>query len=125
MKKLLALLSMMAVSYIGTAQTTTTTAPAPKQIHAALSTKQASAPHVQNAAAWACPKCFAITKDGGTCTHCNTAKVQLGTYYCPSCMKTTGAKPGKCPTCSGATVQMTRKLCASHKTAVVAPAKAA
>ncbi|MES2004536.1 MAG: hypothetical protein V4450_08445 [Bacteroidota bacterium] len=69
---------------------------------------------VQNAAAWACPKCYAITKEGGQCANCKMDKVQLGTYYCTHCMKGTGAKAGKCPTCSMATTQMTRKLCAEH-----------
>jgi hypothetical protein len=69
---------------------------------------------VQNPAAWACPQCFHISKDGGTCEKCSVAKVQLGTYYCPKCMKGTGTKAGNCPTCGTATVQMTRKLCASH-----------
>lgn len=55
------------------------------------------AKHVQNPAAWACPKCYAITKDGGQCASCKTDKVQLGTYYCTHCMKGTGAKAGKCP----------------------------
>lgn len=69
---------------------------------------------VQNPAAWACPKCFKITKDGGQCADDKTDKVQLGTYYCTHCMKATGNKPGKCSTCDGATTQMTRKLCAQH-----------
>ncbi|MBS1916231.1 MAG: hypothetical protein JST87_08130 [Bacteroidetes bacterium] len=73
--------------------------------------------HVQNPAAWACPKCFKITKDGGVCADDNTAKVQLGTYYCEHCMKATGNKPGKCPSCGAATTQMTRRLCASHNAA--------
>ena len=76
--------------------------------------KKAVAKHVQNPAAWACPKCYKITKDGGTCADDNTAKVQLGTYYCEHCMKPTGNKPGKCATCGAATTQMTRKLCAQH-----------
>ncbi len=41
-------------------------------------------------------------------------KVQLGTYYCDHCMKGTGPKPGKCPTCSKQTTQMTRRLCGEH-----------
>ena len=48
------------------------------------------------------------------CAKCNTAKVQLGTYYCTHCNKATGAKAGKCPSCSGATTQITRKYCAAH-----------
>ena len=74
--------------------------------------------HVQNPAAWACPTCFKITKDGGQCPDDKTAKVQLGTYYCEHCVKATGNKPGKCPTCGAATTQMTRKLCAKHAGAV-------
>lgn len=69
---------------------------------------------VQNPAAWACPKCFNITKDGGKCASCQADKVQLGTYYCTACMKGTGNKSGKCPSCNAATVQMTRKYCAAH-----------
>ena len=69
---------------------------------------------VPNPAAYACPKCYDITKGAGKCTKCGVDKVQLGTYYCPSCMKSTGGKPGKCPSCSGATVQMTRKYVAGH-----------
>lgn len=78
----------------------------------AASTQKAK--QVQNAAAWACPKCYAITKDGGQCASCKMDKVQLGTYYCTHCMKGTGAKAGKCPACGMATTQMTRKLCAEH-----------
>ncbi len=74
---------------------------------------------VQNPAAWACPTCFKITKDGGACADDKTEKVQLGTYYCQHCVKATGSKPGKCPTCGGATTQMTRKLCATHAAAPV------
>lgn len=77
--------------------------------------------HVQNPAAWACPKCYKITKEGGACMDDKTDKVQLGTYYCEHCVKGTGNKPGKCPTCGAATTQMTRKLCAQH----MAPAKKA
>ena len=78
------------------------------------STKKTVAKQVQNPAAWACPKCFMITKDGGQCPMDQTNKVQLGTYYCEHCVKATGNKPGKCPSCNGATTQMTRKLCAQH-----------
>jgi hypothetical protein len=73
---------------------------------------------VQNPAAWACPTCFKITKDGSQCPDDKTDKVQLGTYYCEHCVKATGNKPGKCPTCGAATTQMTRKLCAKHTSAV-------
>ena len=76
--------------------------------------KKAVSKHAQNPAAWACPKCFKITKDGGQCADDHSDKVQLGTYYCEHCMKATGSKAGKCPTCSGPTTQMTRKLCAEH-----------
>ena len=69
-----------------------------------------------NPAAYACPKCYAITKDGGNCTKCNVAKVQLGTYYCEHCMKSCGAKPGKCASCGMASTQMTRKMCAAKTT---------
>jgi hypothetical protein len=67
-----------------------------------------------NPAAWACPKCFMITKEGGQCSMDQTDKVQLGTYYCDHCMKGTGTKAGKCASCANPTVQMTRKLCAKH-----------
>ena len=69
---------------------------------------------VPNPAAYACPKCFDITKGAGKCAKCQVDKVQLGTYYCTSCLKGTGNKAGKCPTCNTATVQMTRKYCAAH-----------
>ena len=68
----------------------------------------------QNPAAWACPKCYKITKYGGSCAYCKVAKVQLGTYYCAHCVKATGAKAGKCPACGAATTQITRKLCSEH-----------
>jgi hypothetical protein len=62
---------------------------------------------VANAAAWACPKCFAITKEGGQCAKDQTDKVQLGSYYCRHCIKATGIKPGKCTTFAAPAVQMT------------------
>ena len=68
----------------------------------------------QSPAAWACPACYKITKEGGQCADDKTAKIQLGTYYCQHCVKATGDKPGTCPTCKGATTQMTRKLCKEH-----------
>jgi|SRR5579871_4677326 len=102
MKKLFVLASLLTFSVLSFAQQT----PA--------DTAKATAKHVQNPAAWACPKCFKITKDGGTCADDNTAKVQLGTYYCEHCVKATGNKPGKCPSCGAATTQMTRRLCASR-----------
>ena len=98
---------ILMAGYCSFAQTATTT-PAPKQ------TATAKPKHVQNAAAYACPKCFAITKGAGKCEKDGTDKIQLGTYYCPACMKGTGTKAGKCPTCGKATVQMTRKYCAQQ-----------
>ena len=111
MKKLTFLLSLMFFGFIAFAQQTPASA--------TDTAKKAMNKHVQNPAAWACPKCFKITKDGGTCADDNTAKVQLGTYYCDHCMKATGNKPGKCGTCGAATTQMTRKLCAQHTAAPV------
>jgi hypothetical protein len=105
MKKLFVLASLLVFSVLSFAQQT----PA--------DTAKKMVKHVQNPAAWACPKCFKITKDGGTCADDNTAKVQLGTYYCEHCVKATGDKPGKCATCGAATTQMTRKFCAAHTTA--------
>lgn len=71
----------------------------------------------KNPAAWACPSCFKITKEGGNCEQDKSAKVQLGTYYCQHCMKATGTQPGQCAMCKGTTTQMTRKLCAQHRNA--------
>ncbi len=98
----------LAIAAISFAQEKTATAAAPAAAQKA--TKQVQ----QHPAAWACPKCYAITKDGGQCASCKTDKVQLGTYYCTHCMKATGAKAGKCPACGMASTQMTRKLCAEH-----------
>jgi hypothetical protein len=67
---------------------------------------------VANAAAWACPKCFDITKAGGNCAQDQTDMVQLGSYYCEKCVKATGDKAGNCSSCSEKTVRMTRKRCA-------------
>lgn len=117
MKKIMMLL--VAVLMIGFVANAQTAPPAP----AAKTTKQ-----VQNPAAYACPKCFQITKGAGSCASDGTAKVQLGTYYCTHCMKSTGAKPGKCPTCSGETTQITRKYCAKMggtPSKTTKPAKAA
>lgn len=86
-------------------------APAAKS---ATEKKMAHAKQVQNPAAYACPKCYAISKGVGQCEHCKADKVQLGTYYCPACAKASGAKAGKCATCGAATVQMTRKLCTKN-----------
>jgi hypothetical protein len=109
MKKILLLLTVLFTALAGFSQTKTV----------ADSAKTVKQKQVQNPAAWACPTCFKITKDGGACADDKTAKVQLGTYYCQHCVKATGNKPGKCPDCGGATTQMTRKLCAAHATAPV------
>ena len=76
--------------------------------------KEKKPAQVANAAAFACPVCYQITKEGGVCTHCSADKVQLGNYYCAACKKTTGAKAGACGSCKAATIQITRKYCASH-----------
>jgi hypothetical protein len=110
MKKLLLMASVMCLSLCSMAQTDS--AAAPKQNG---HKEHKKGMQTANAAAWACPKCFAITKEGGQCTMDQTDKVQLGTYYCEHCMKTTGTKPGKCATCAAPAVQMTRKLCAKHQ----------
>ena len=68
----------------------------------------------KHGAAWACPACFKITKEGGQCAGDKTAKIQLDTYYCQHCVKATGDKPGNCPTCKGTTTQMTRRLSKEH-----------
>ncbi len=73
------------------------------------------AKQVNKPAAYACPKCCSISKEGGKCDHCQVDKVQLGSYYCMHCMKSTGNKPGKCESCKMATTQITRKYCAAHK----------
>ncbi len=104
MKKLILLLAIVFVAAYSFAQ-----APVKDSTHHMVKSKQ-----VQNPAAWACPKCYAISKQGGKCAADNTDMVQLGTYYCEHCVKATGTKPGKCPTCGAATTQMTRKLCAQH-----------
>ena len=70
---------------------------------------------VANPAAYACMKCFNIEKDAGKCSKCQADKVQLGTYYCEHCAKSTGAKNGVCEMCKAKTTQMTRKFCASKK----------
>lgn len=82
---------------------------APAQEKTAAKTKQ-----VSNPAAYACPKCFMISKGAGKCDHCQVDKVQLGNYYCGKCQKGTGSKPGTCPDCKGPAVQITRKYCAQH-----------
>lgn len=89
------------------AQTKTAPTPAPVKDMVKKETKP------QNAAAYACPKCYNITKGEGQCADCKVAKVQLGTYYCPKCNMSGGAKHGNCTMCKSANMQMTRKYCAS------------
>lgn len=107
MKRITFLVLLALISFAGFAQ----------QTAAKDSAKVAKAKQIQNPAAWACPTCFKITKEGGQCPDDKTAMVQLGTYYCEHCVKATGNKPGKCPACGAATTQMTRKLCAKHASA--------
>ncbi len=103
MKKLMLLfVAFLTIGFAANAQTTTTPA------------KQEAKKQVQNPAAYACPKCFHISKGAGKCPDDGTEKVQLGTYYCTHCMKSTGTKPGKCPSCGMETTQITRKYCAAH-----------
>ena len=117
MKKLTLMIVVMFTAIFSFGQAVTE-APAVKTVKpAAAKPKQ-----VANAAAYACQKCFAISKGEGNCEKCNVAKVQLGTYYCPMCSKGTGAKPGKCPSCSMATTQMTRKYCAKQLAKKATPA---
>ncbi len=75
----------------------------------------AKAKQVNKPAAYACPMCCNIGKEGGKCDHCQMDKVQLGSYYCMHCKKGTGSKPGKCESCNMATTQITRRYCATHK----------
>jgi rubrerythrin len=110
MKKLALIVSFVCASLFSMAQVKTSAdTTAAKPVH------KEKVKQVQNAAAWACPKCYMITKEGGQCTMDQTDKVQLGTYYCEHCIKGTGTKPGKCPACSATTVQMTRKQCAKYQ----------
>jgi hypothetical protein len=116
MKKILVMVSFLCVSLLSMAQADTTMKvkrggkhPNNKHNNHGEKVKQ-----VANAASYGCPKCFEITKAGGMCANDQTEMVQLGTYYCEKCVKSTGAKPGKCGSCSGATTQMTRKACAKH-----------
>ena len=108
MKKLLLSGIVLLTAAFSYAQPAVTTAPVKTD-------KTVKVKQVQNPAAYACPKCYMISKGAGKCEHCQADKVQLGTYYCPACMKATGAKAGKCPSCSKETVQMTRKYCAAHQ----------
>jgi hypothetical protein len=104
MKKLMVLFFVLCFSYASHAQITATTGKTEKTI--------VKKQQVQNPAAYACPKCFHISKGSGQCPDCKIDKVQLGTYYCPKCMKATGTKSGNCPDCKTITTQMTRKYCA-------------
>lgn len=106
MKKIILLVLIIFVSVNLMAQTTATKTVA--------KTETAKPKQVSNPAAYACPKCYMITKGAGKCEHCQVDKVQLGTYYCSKCQKGTGSKPGLCPSCKGETVQITRKYCAKH-----------
>ncbi len=108
MKKLL-LSGIIVLATVFTYAQTTPVATAPPKAVPTVKAKQ-----VPNPAAYACPKCYEITKGAGKCAKCQVDKIQLGTYYCTSCVKATGNKPGKCPSCNAATVQMTRKYCAAH-----------
>jgi hypothetical protein len=92
---------------------TNQTAPAPITKGPAM-VKPAKVKQIANPAAYACPHCYEITSGAGSCTKCNVLKVQLGNYYCAHCAKPTGPRVGKCGMCSGETVQITRKYCASH-----------
>jgi hypothetical protein len=107
MKKLLASAIIILAAMSINAQTTTAEP-------AAKTTTAAKPKQTVNAAAYACPQCFAISKGAGKCEHCQADKVQLGTYYCTMCKKSTGTKPGNCPDCKMATTQITRKYCAKH-----------
>jgi len=104
MKKITLLLAVLFAALMSFAQQKAGTDSAKTALH-----KQ-----VQNPAAWACPACYKITKEGGQCADDKSAKIQLGTYYCQHCVKATGDKPGNCPMCKAATTQMTRKLCKEH-----------
>ncbi len=106
MKKLIVLFVAVCFGFALQAQTVAT-APA-------AATTTAKKVQTQNPAAYACPKCFMVSKGAGQCAMCKTDKVQLGTYFCPKCMKSAGAKAGTCADCKGATVQMTRKYCAAN-----------
>ncbi len=106
MKKIiLAAIMLLSISVATKAQSTSTPVAVDK---VKKETKQ------QNPAAYACPKCYHITKGEGQCTDCKMAKVQLGTYYCPKCNMAGGSKPGNCSMCKSPNVQMTRKYCAAH-----------
>ena len=113
MKKII-LISLVVLAAMGS--TAQTTAPV-----AVKKTEAAKPNQVANPAAYACPKCYTISKGAGKCDHCQVDKVQLGTYYCYKCQKSTGTKPGPCPVCKGETVQITRKYCAQHSMNQVAP----
>ena len=107
MKKLLPLAFVLLAGFTGYAQTTTV-----KPTKTDSKESNVVKVQTQNPAAYACPKCYKISKGSGQCPDCKVDKVQLGTYYCTKCLKSTGAKPGNCPTCNTATTQITRKYCA-------------
>jgi hypothetical protein len=118
MKKLLMMASFLCLSLLGMAQAgmadSTMTVKHGGKHHGNKGNHGQKVAQVANPAHWACPKCFSITKEGGKCGADQTDMVQLGDYYCEHCVKGTGKKPGKCTSCSMATTQMTRKLCAKH-----------
>ena len=72
MKKLLVLFFALCFGYALQAQTTTD----------AATTKVVKKQQVQNPAAYACPKCFHISKGSGQCPDCKTATVQMTRKYC-------------------------------------------
>jgi hypothetical protein len=118
MKKLLMMASFLCLSILGMAQAGMADS-SMKVVHGGKhhgnkENQGNKVAQVANPAAWACPKCFSITKAGGKCAADQSDMVQLGTYYCDHCMKASGSKAGKCASCSMATTQMTRKLCAQH-----------
>lgn len=125
MKKLLMMVSFLCLSILGMAQDSTMTVKHGGKHHGNKENHGQKVAQVANPAAWACPKCYSITKAGGVCATDQTEMVQLGTYYCEHCMKASGSKPGKCASCSMATTQMTRKLCAKHNHAEKMPVKKA
>jgi hypothetical protein len=127
MKKLLMMASFLCLSVLGMAQVADSamTVKHGGKHHGKKNNHGQKVAQVANAAHWACPKCYSITKAGGVCAADQTDMVQLGTYYCAACVKATGSKPGKCATCSMATTQMTRKLCAKHNHAEKMPVKKA
>jgi hypothetical protein len=127
MKKLLVMATLLCVSVFGMAQVadSSMTVKHGGKHHNKKENHGQKVAQVANPAAWACPKCFDITKAGGKCAHDQTDMVQLGTYYCDKCVKSTGEKAGKCGACSSPTVRMTRKLCAKQNGSTKAQVKKA